>query len=762
MLKKEDILSIIASELSNSSDSFYGGPTSLEESLSYYLGLPNGTEVEGRSTVVSTDVADTIEWILPQIMKSFTQNNEIVIFDPVHAGDEKQAELESEYVYEVLMKQNDGFIILHQFVKDALMQRNGILKVYYAKKTQTKVADYTGITQNQLEALLSAEGVELLERSEYVDQNATTARNQQLEQQLQQLMQQAQQPPQPNQPNPMQQIQQQAQQIQQQMAEPIMLNDVKVSASRIRGQIYVDPVPPEEFRVNSSHNSINLDKARFTAHVTTMTVSDVMEEYGLSFDETEELPDGSTAYDKEYRFAMQNESIFYEQDDIEDSSQRLISVAECFMKMDIDEVGIAKLMKITVAGEGDDPVDIIKVEEIECMPWVATTTFLMSHKFEGLSITDRLKQIQDQKTALWRNMFDNMYLQNNQRNVVVEGQVNMDDLLVSRPGGIIRAKRLDAIQPLITPALGQDSYQMMEYLDRARAGRSGVDPDGGASPQNIGDRVGSQGVERLMNAKEELVGLIIRVIAETGIKPLCVKIRDLAIKHVDSVIDFRFRGQWQQVKPSEWEDRTKCTVRVGTGTGNHAAQVAAITQVIAMQEKIMANPAQTLLGDAQIYTAIDDFCKFSGLNGAVRYFIDPSSPEGQQKAQQVGQSQQENQQKQDQMNQLTIKAQTDIAQAEMIKAQSAAEVARAKAQTDNVKNQLQMQKQMADAQIASLKQELDRAKAIADSMGKDAQLDFQYDQMETNAAIELTRIEADKQSEENANYEANRQSTENE
>ena len=762
MLKKEDILSIIASELSSSSDSFYGGTTSLEESLSYYLGLPNGTEVEGRSSVVSTDVADTIEWILPQIMKSFTQNNEIVIFDPVHAGDEKQAELESEYVYEVLMKQNDGFIILHQFVKDALMQRNGILKVYYSKKTQTKVADYTGITQDQLQALLSAEGVELLERSEYVDQNATTARNQQLEQQLQQLMQQAQQPPQPNQPNPMQQIQQQAQQIQQQMAEPIMLNDVKVSASRIRGQIYVDPVPPEEFRVNSSHNSINLDKARFTAHVTTMTVSDVMEEYGLSFDETEELPDGSTAYDKEYRFAMQNESIFYEQDDSEDSSQRLISVAECFMKMDIDEVGIAKLMKITVAGEGDDPVDIIKVEEIEGMPWVATTTFLMSHKFEGLSITDRLKQIQDQKTALWRNIFDNMYLQNNQRNVVVEGQVNMDDLLVSRPGGIIRAKRLDAIQPLITPQIGQDSYQMMEYLDRVRAGRSGVDPDGGASPQNIGDRVGSQGVERLMNAKEELVGLIIRVIAETGIKPLCVKIRDLAIKHVDSVIDFRFRGQWQQVKPSEWLDRTQCTVRVGTGTGNHAAQVAAITQVIAIQEKIIANPMQSMISEKQIFTAIDDFCKFSGLNGAVRYFIDPSSPEGQQKAQQAVQSQQENQNKQDQMNQLAIKAQTDIAQAEMIKAQSAAEVARAKAQTDNVKNQLQMQKQMADVQIASLKQELDRAKAISDSMGKDAQLDFQYDQMETNAAIELTRIEADKQSEENANYEANRQSTENE
>ena len=206
------------------------------------------------------------------------------------------------------------------------------------------------------------------------------------------------------------------------------------------------------------------------------------------------------------------------------------------------------------------------------MPWVSTTAFLMSHKFQGISITDRLKQIQDQKTALWRNMFDNMYLQNNQRNVVIEGQVNMDDLLVSRPGGIIRAKRLDAITPLITPQLGVDAYNMMSYLDQVRAGRTGVDPDGQANPVNIGDRVGSQGVERLMNAKEELVGLIIRVIAETGIKPLCTKIRDLSIEHIDSVVDFRFRGQWHKINPSAWPERTQCTVRVGTGTGNHQLQ----------------------------------------------------------------------------------------------------------------------------------------------------------------------------------------------
>jgi hypothetical protein len=771
MLKKDDILAIVASELSLADSSTYNGQgnVSLEESLSYYLGQSPGPAPEGRSSINSTDVADSIEWIMPQIMKSFTQNNEVVVFDPVHEGDEKQAEMESEYVYEVLMKQNNGFIVLHQFVKDALMQRNGILKVYYAKIDESKTVDYTGITEQQLQALVQSEGVEIVEKTDYVDENQTESRNQdiqmqmqqaqqQMQMQMQQLQQQAQQNPQAQQQmmQMQQQSQMQMQQMQEQMAQPIMLFDVKLLVERIRGQVYVDPVPPEEFRLNAQHNSICLDNARFTAHVNLMPVSDIIEQYGLSLDETKELPEGATFYDREYRFTMQNESVFYDRVDSGDESQRLIEVSECFLQMDVDETGISKLMKVTVAG-GDSPTDIIKIEEIECMPWVATTAILMSHKFQGLSITDRIKEIQDQKTALWRNMMDNMYLQNNQRNVVVENQVNMDDLLVSRPGGIIRAKRLDAIQPLMTPQLGQDAYNMMEYLDKVRAGRTGVDADGSATPANIGDRVGSQGVDRLMNAKEELVGLIIRVVAETGIKPLCVKIRDLSIKHVDSVTDFRFRGQWQQINPSEWSDRTQCTVRVGTGTGDHAAQVGAINQVMMFQEKILMNPAQTMLTEAKVFTALDDFCKFSGLNGAVRYFDDPSSQEAQQRGQQNQEKQQQESQKQDQMEQAMAKSQMDLGTAALQEAKAKQEATQAKMQTDQAKNQLVHMKQEYEAKLSGMKIELDEAKAIADSMGKDADLQFKYDQLDDNIALELTRIEATTNTEQNENFEENRE-----
>lgn len=760
MLSDEDILSIVSSELSLADSSTYNGVgnVSLETALSYYLGLPNGTEVEGRSQINSTDVADAIEWIMPQIMKSFTQNNEVVIFDPVHQGDEKQAELESEYVYEVLMKQNDGFIVLHQFVKDALMQRNGILKCYYSKRSEMKSSDYTGITTDQANHLLAQEGVELVEKTEYIDQQQTDLKRQQIGSQIQQMQQMAQSPEaQQAPPEQVEQFMQKMEELQAEMDVPVMLCDVKVSVERIRGKIYVDPVPPEEFRLNAQHNSINLDGARFTAHVILKPASDIMEEFPeLSKKEVDDLPEGSNFYDREYRFSMQNESVFYDRVDSGDKSQRLLEISECYLQIDIDETGISRLMKVTVAG-GDAPTHLLSVEDVDCMPWVSTTAILMSHKFQGLSITDRLKEIQDQKTALWRNMFDNMYLQNNQRNVVVEGQVNMDDLLVSRPGGIIRAKRLDSIMPLATPQLGADAYNMMSYLDQVRAGRTGVDPDGQATPSNIGDRVGSQGVERLMNAKEELVGLIIRVVAETGIKPLCTKIRDLSVKHNDAVVDFRFRGQWHKINPSEWPDRTQCTVRVGTGTGNHQLQSAAIGQVLALQGQLAAT-GSILVNEQKAFDTMDDFCKWNSLNGAVRYFVDPSSEEGKAAKKAKDASDAEAKQKADQIEQVMVKAQADVAQAEVMQAKIQGKNVELKNQVDQTKNLLAHNKQMSDSEISSLKQELDQVKTalgIADKTADRALKKYQGDQ---STALELTRIEKDSEKEENKNYEGNKKS----
>jgi len=706
MLDNEKVLQIVTAELTQNHSSGHAIPD-LETSLDYYLGNPNGREVEGRSQVTSTDVADAIEWIMPQIMKSFTQNNEIVTFDPVHQGDELQAELESQYVYEVLMKQNEGFVLIHQFVKDALMQRNGILKVYYENETKSWTSSYTGISQEELNVLGSAPTCEIVELSDYIDSVT-------------------QQP----------------------------LFDVKIKFTSSNGRIIIDAVPPEEFRICSDHNSICLDGARFTAHVLEKTFSELAAEgYDTELLDTVGV---SEEYDSDYRFAAQGESTIHDYES-DDPSQRKTVVSECYLLMDYNEDGISELCKVTVAGD-DSPTVVLSVEEIDSGPWVSTTAIIMSHKWQGLSIYDRLKEIQDQKTALWRSMFDNVYFQNNQRVAVVEGQVNLDDMLVSRPNGIVRVKRLDAIMPIATPQLSSDSYTMMQHLDEVKAGRSGVSAEGGATPQNIGDRVGSQGVDRMMNAKEALVGLIIRVVAETGMKPLCIKIRDLSTKHVDAITDFRHKGEWRKIQPSSWIDRSSTTVRVGTGTGDTSEKTSALMFVMTLQEKLQIMPEQTLVDQSQMYEAIDDYCKLTGLNSAGRYFVDPNSEEGKKAQETKAKSSEEASQKEDQMQQTIAQSQMKLAEAEVAKAQAQMANVQLKSKTDMIKNQLQLQKQTYEAQLKQLEQQLSEAQMVASSIEKADDLQFRYDDMNARNGIELTRIEADKERDLNAQFLQNKES----
>lgn len=680
-MEERTILRVIANEMSNSQRHI-----DYETPLDYYLGNPDGKEVEGRSTVVSTDVADAVEWILPQIMKSFTQNNEIVIFDPIGPEDEFQAELESQYVYDVLMKENNGFIIIYQFVKDALLHNNGIIKVYYESNTDYKIETFSGLIEEQIVVATQDPRVEVLNYSPSPLEDGTF--------------------------------------------------ELKIRIATPNGKITLESIPPEQFRVNGDHTSINLDNARFTAHVVSKTVSDLIKQ-GFDPSVLADIGHSVSNNESDFRFSAQGENIIYDTLSADDPSQTLIEISECYLQIDINNDGVSEFVKITVAGS-ETPTHVLSVEEMPYSPWVSTTAILMSHKFRGLSIFDRLKQIQEQKTALWRNTFDNIYLQNNQRNIVVEGQVNMDDVLVSRPGGIIRAKRLDAIMPLQTPQLSQDAYTMMQYLDGVRAGRVGVAPEGEATPQKIGARVGSEGVERLMTAKEELVGLIVRLIAETGIKPLCTKIRDLCTQHVDAIQDFKFRGQWVKTNPAEWFTRTRTTVRVGTGTGNHDRQVAALERVLEIQSQL-AQMGSTMVNPQKVYAAIDDLAKYGELNGASKYFLDPSSPEGQQAAQQQQEIQQAAEQEQKQQQIAMLQAQLQTAEANVKIAQ---------AQQDNV---------ALKGQIESLKAQLLDAKQQAEAAGKDADRSLKKYEIETRAAIELTRIEADAQAQQEANAKQNRE-----
>lgn len=709
-MNEEDILTAVTNQLSLASSEPNDGNISNEKALELYLGLPDGKEVEGRSQVTSTDVADAIEWIMPQVMKAFTQTHEVVTFDPVHAGDELQAELETQYTYEVLMKQNKGFIAIHTFVKDALMQRLGILKVFVEEDTQTDTEEFSGVSEEEIQVLLMTEGTEILAMSPTKLVDPMTGHE-------------------------------------------ITTYEIRVVYTKVHKRIVVDTVPPEQFRVNSNHNSIDVNCAAFTAQVFHLTGSELLN-LGISKKVIEELAPGEDNDNSSYRFEMQGEATnnTWMSDQL---ATTVFEVAECYIQLDVNEDGYAEYVKVLVHG-GDSPTKVLLVDEIDSPPWITTTAILMSHKMKGMSITDRLKEVQEQKTTLWRNMFDNMYLQNNQRNAVVENQVNLDDLLVSRPGGIVRVKRLDAIRPLETPQMGADSYNMMKYLDEVKAGRTGVSADGPSAPQNIGDNIGSEGLDQLMSSKEELVGLIVRVIAETGIKPLCVRIRDLACRHLDTIHDFKFRGVWKKIQPSTWRERTSCTVRVGTGSGDRRQQLAALTQVLTIQEKALANPGQALVTEGKVYATLDDLCKFAGLNGANKYFVDPESDEGKKLRKNIDDSQVEAKKKQDDSEAKMLEAQVKIARAEKEKSEAQTINVQLKHNVDMQKNEIESLKQMHEAELASVKLQLEELKLMSDGQKQNDELTFKYWDATNRHSIEMARVEKDANKQLNSDIAANK------
>lgn len=701
-LTDEDILSIVSSELSSASGASENDALQMgrQKALAAYLG-DKGSVVEGRSSVVSTDVADAIEWIMPEIMKAFTQNNEVVTFDPIGANDRRQAELESRFVYDVLMKDNNGFISLHEFFKDALLQKNGFFKCYYAEEACVTVENYTGLNELELEMLLQDPELELTGKSEseYSDEHGT-----------------------------------------------ITVYDVNVKRTRMEGKIQVECVAPDDMRINRMHNSVSLKDARFIAHSMLKTKSDLLED-GFDKEIVDSLPTESEEFReaRNYRFTMQGENTAPIGGTVsKDPSTSLYEVSECYMRMDLNGDGIAERVKITVAGF-DNPTTILDVEEVEEWPFISATAILMSHKLFGLSVYDRLKEIQEQKTALWRNILDNMYLQNNQRTIALEGMVNLDDLLVSRPGGIIRAKRADAVTPYVTPQLSGDVYKMVDYLDQVRAGRVGVSPEGSAADVSIGDAVGSEGVERLLSQKEELVGLMVRVFAETGIKPLMEMIRRLLIKHIDTTMDYEFHDEWVQIAPQNWVKRKHTTVRVGTGSGNRKEQAAALTQVLAYQEKLMALPGQALVTEAQVYNALNDLAKTSGMPGVGAYFLDPDSPAGKENKQQVSESQAQQQKKEADEAQLLAQTQIKIANAEEGKAQAALRNVELTAQNKQLQMALDQQKADSDNQLKALQQQLAEAKELATSNHKSAELEYRYYDTNLRNETERLRIEASKQ-----------------
>jgi hypothetical protein len=555
--------------------------------LNAFFGRPLGNEVENRSQVVLPEVRDTIEWIMPQLMRIFMGTSSPVRFDPEGSQDEQQAQIETASVNHLFMYENNGFFVMHDFFHDAMLMRNGYVKVYWKESKQVSVSRYTGLTEMQLPELLQEnenEKIDVLEQREYQIPNPMAP------------------PPMPGQPP----------------AQQLTVFDLKIRRTAKRGHVCIDCIPPEEMRVTPRARQ-GMEDLAFSMHLTNRTRSDLISD-GVD----REIVDSASAGRPNWLdidALARNQMV--DQLSIENPSDRSMQELECretIIMVDVDGDGVAELRRVFVIGD-----KIAENEVIEETPFASCVSKRMPHRHTGMSIYDEVMDLQIIKTTLWRQGLDNLSLSNNQRVAVDYANVNLDDLLTSRPGGVVRGKGPPSswIEAIQSPSnLVDQVLPALSYIDTQKASRTGIGP--GSMPvdpdelQNVTKGAHAQNLSQAALKIEMLA----RLLAE-GLKPVFLKIRNILIRHQDQPLEFQVAGKWVNIDPQSWKPhRSNVQPNVGLGSGNRDE----MRQNVMLLGKLIVELKEMGLavGPQQIYDLFKMGSESLGFTSPERFAIDPN------------------------------------------------------------------------------------------------------------------------------------------
>lgn len=591
MMTETELLSIVEAEEKNALG--YGGGElgeAREQALKFYNGEPYGNEQEGRSQVVTTEVADTVEWILPSLLKIFTASNKSVEFEPERPGDEAGAKQATDTCNYVFYRQNNGFLALYSFFKDALIQKNGYLKVWYEKSTRTRKERYRGISRGQLLMLASNDAVEIVNVHAYPDPTA--------------------------QQNPM------AQAVVQALGTAPEIYDVELSVKEKFGKVCVQPVPPEEMLISVKHNSIDLQDSPFTAHRTQKTLSELKEQ---GFDVEDLIRHGYDDDDSNNSTEAQTRREFSEESkpdtETDDPAMRLVWVTEAYVRVDFNGDGIAELRKVIKTGN-----KVLENEETDVVPFPSIAPIINTHRHFGKSVAELVMDLQLIKSTLWRQSLDNIYLTNAPRSAVLsdaQGNVmaNLDDLLTVRPGGIVREYAPNAVRPLTVPFMAKESLTLMEYADSVRENRTGVTRyNQGVDADSLNKT--ASGITQIMSASQQRIELIARIFAETGVKQLFKLILHCLSTYSDKAMTIRLRDEFVEVDPRAWANGFDMTVNVGLGTGNKDQQLVHLN-AIAQAQFAMLQAGLPVVTPKNIYNAQTKIVENAGFKNVEEFWTDP-------------------------------------------------------------------------------------------------------------------------------------------
>ena len=556
----------------------------------YYRGDPFGNEEDGRSQVVAMEVRDTVSAMMPSLMRVFFSSENVVEYVPRGPEDESGAQQATDYANYVFSADNNGFMQSYAIFKDALVRKCGIAKYWWEETAEVRIEDYSGLDDATVQMLM-AEDAEVKVVVSYPDPAISEA-----------MIAEA-------------QMQAAAAGV---MAPPVpMLHDVQIKRVLRDGRIRIMAVPPEELIIDRRARSF--EEAGIIAHRQMLTVGELLQ-MGYDMDEIEPNISSTDLDTNDEYLARQPLSTTMGSNDSMNPMQRRLLYVEAYVRVDYDGDGLPELRKLCCMGSSYKMVRNLPASYI---PFVDFPFDPEPHTspIEAMSVFDITHDIQEIKSQVLRNTLDSLAQSIHPRTAVVEGQVNIDDVLNNETGAVIRMRAPGMVQPLAQPFVGQAGYSMLEYMDQVKEDRTGMSKAAMGLNADALQSSTKAAVAATISASQSRLELTARIMAE-GMKKLFKGILFLLTTHQDKPRMVRLRNQWVQIDPRAWDASMDVSVNIGLGGGDVNDRLQTLTMISQMQKAIvdqygLMNPLVT----PQMYSrTLQKMVELSGFKDASQYF----------------------------------------------------------------------------------------------------------------------------------------------
>ena len=628
-----DLVGVIKSEMDDAKDFIHQVGAERAESTEYYLGNePEGTS-SLQSEFVSTDVRESILFMLPSIMRTFFGTKKIVEFVPKGPEDIEVAQQQTDYINYVIQQKNAGFQVLYDVFKDALVRKTGFVKVFWDDSVTATTHEFTNIDPQSYQALIMDKNVEVVEES-VTNETIVTIDPMTGEEVVQEI--------------------------------PASY-DLTIRRLKPKDQVCIESVPPEEVLI--SRHARDIETASYVAHRMIKSVSDLVA-MGYDQEEMEQYAGyGGSALDPESYEEQEARNPFDNMvyPDRNDAGGKDVLYVEHYLYYDFDGDGIDERIKVCTAGNG---LEVLDVEPLDELPICMFCPDPEPHTAIGSCPADYLKPIQAAKSQIMRDTLDSLGHSIFPRMGVVEGQVNIDDVLNTDIGQPIRMRAPGMVQPFAVPFVGKEAFPVLGYLDEAKENRTGVSKASAGLNADALQSSTSSAVSATMSGAQGRVELICRHFAEGGLKAMFKTVNNLVIKHQDAQDVFRLNGKFVPVDPRYWDSDKDMVVNVAISKSSDEEKFQVLTQLAGKQEQIMQtlgpqNPLVSMQQYANTLTRMIELAGFQDAQTFVNTEVPPMPPQPQEPP------------KPDPAEML--------AQAEAMKAQVSAQKAMIDAETDRMK-----------------------------------------------------------------------------